>query len=95
MSKCVFFLFCVLCVCTHIQDCLPVCLMFDIREDGEADPCKLAQMMQNLGVFISVKPKVKQTSKVQLYRRRFAACPHNLLSSRPLFCYDGTSLTKY
>ncbi|KAL6117669.1 uncharacterized protein ACO6RY_15404 [Pungitius sinensis] len=47
----------------QMMDCLPVCLMFDIREDGEADPCKLAQMMQNLGVFISVKPKVKQTSK--------------------------------
>lgn len=43
-----------------------MCLMFDMREDGEADPCKLAQMMQNLGVFISIKPKIKQTSKVQL-----------------------------
>lgn len=40
--------------------------MFDMREDGEADPCKLAQMMQNLGVFISVKPKVKQTNKVSV-----------------------------
>lgn len=39
--------------------------MFDMREDGEADSSKLAQMMQKLGVFISVKPKVKQTSKVQ------------------------------
>ncbi|XP_054454078.1 bicaudal C homolog 2 [Anoplopoma fimbria] len=47
----------------QLMDCLPVCLMFDMREDGEADTCKLAQMMQNLGVFISVKPKVKQTSK--------------------------------
>ncbi|XP_072295733.1 bicaudal C homolog 2 isoform X2 [Eucyclogobius newberryi] len=47
----------------QLMDCLPVCLMFDMREDAEADPCKLAQMMQNLGVFISVKPKVKQTSK--------------------------------
>uniref|UniRef100_A0A3Q1BQ42 SAM domain-containing protein n=1 Tax=Amphiprion ocellaris TaxID=80972 RepID=A0A3Q1BQ42_AMPOC len=47
----------------QLMDCLPVCLMFDMREDGEADPCKLAQMMQHLGVFISVKPKVKQTSK--------------------------------
>ena len=51
--------------CT-LQDCLPVCLMFDMRGDGEADPCKLAQIMQNLGVFISVKPKVKQTSKVHV-----------------------------
>ncbi|KAF7668010.1 hypothetical protein LDENG_00036990 [Lucifuga dentata] len=47
----------------QLMDCLPVCLMFDMREDGEADPCKLAQMMQNLGIFISIKPKVKQTSK--------------------------------
>uniref|UniRef100_A0A8D3DJ53 SAM domain-containing protein n=2 Tax=Scophthalmus maximus TaxID=52904 RepID=A0A8D3DJ53_SCOMX len=47
----------------QLMDCLPVCLMFDMREDGEADPCQLAQMMQDLGVFISVKPKVKQTSK--------------------------------
>lgn len=44
--------------------------MFDMREDGEADSSKLAQMMQNLGVFISVKPKVKQTSKVQLHFSR-------------------------
>ncbi|XP_020562253.1 protein bicaudal C homolog 1-B isoform X4 [Oryzias latipes] len=47
----------------QLMDCLPVCLMFDMREDGAADPCMLAKMMQNLGVFISVKPKVKQTSK--------------------------------
>ncbi|XP_034086650.1 bicaudal C homolog 2 [Gymnodraco acuticeps] len=47
----------------QLMDCLPVCLMFDMREDGEADPCILAPMMQSLGVFISVKPKVKQTSK--------------------------------
>uniref|UniRef100_A0A3P9MAC4 Bicaudal C homolog 2 n=1 Tax=Oryzias latipes TaxID=8090 RepID=A0A3P9MAC4_ORYLA len=47
----------------QLMDCLPVCLMFDMREDGAADPCTLAKMMQNLGVFISVKPKVKQTSK--------------------------------
>lgn len=62
----------------HIQDCLPVCLMFDMREDGEADPCKMAQMMQNLGVFISVKPKVKQTSKVQFINVALLLCycPH-------------------
>ncbi len=38
--------------------------MFDLKDEGESDPRKLAQMMQNLGVFISVKPKVKQTAKV-------------------------------
>ncbi|KAM4621619.1 LOW QUALITY PROTEIN: bicaudal C homolog 2 [Polymixia lowei] len=47
----------------QLMDCLPVCLMFDMREDGEVDAHKLNQMMQNLGVFISVKPKVKQTAK--------------------------------
>ncbi|KPP77496.1 Protein bicaudal C-like, partial [Scleropages formosus] len=44
-------------------ECLPVCLMFDMRENGEVDSRKLAQIMQNLGVFISIKPKVKQTAK--------------------------------
>lgn len=47
-----------------MQDCLPVCLMFEMKEEGESDPRKLAQMMQSLGVFISVKPKAKQTAKV-------------------------------
>ncbi|KTF82242.1 hypothetical protein cypCar_00026653 [Cyprinus carpio] len=47
----------------QLMDCLPVCLMFDLKDEGESDPRKLAQMMHNLGVFISVKPKVKQTAK--------------------------------
>lgn len=38
--------------------------MFDLKDEGDSDPRKLAQMMQSLGVFISVKPKVKQTAKV-------------------------------
>ncbi|XP_058852135.1 protein bicaudal C homolog 1-A-like [Acipenser ruthenus] len=47
----------------QLQDCLPLCLMFDLKEDAEVEPHKLSQMMQNLGVFISVKPKVKQAAK--------------------------------
>uniref|UniRef100_A0A4W4G1U1 SAM domain-containing protein n=1 Tax=Electrophorus electricus TaxID=8005 RepID=A0A4W4G1U1_ELEEL len=47
----------------QLQDCLPVCLMFEIKDEGESDPHRLAQMMQNLSVFISVKPKVKQAAK--------------------------------
>ncbi|XP_059918668.1 bicaudal C homolog 2 [Gadus macrocephalus] len=47
----------------QLMDCLPVCLMFDMREEGETDPRRLNQMMQDLEVFISIKPKVKQTSK--------------------------------
>ncbi len=68
--------------------------MFDMREDGEADPCKLAQMMQNLGVFISVKPKVKQTSKVTYNFINVALplcysenCPHLKEMVILLFCW--------
>lgn len=41
-----------------------MCLMFEMKDEGESDPRKLAQMMQSLGVFISVKPKAKQAAKV-------------------------------
>ncbi|KAJ8015377.1 hypothetical protein DPEC_G00025500 [Dallia pectoralis] len=47
----------------QLMDCLPLCLMFDMREDDEADPRHLSQMMRSLGIFISVKPKLKQTAK--------------------------------
>ncbi|XP_062857089.1 bicaudal C homolog 2 [Trichomycterus rosablanca] len=47
----------------QLTECLPVCLMFEMKDDGESDPRKLAQMMQSLGVFISVKPKAKQAAK--------------------------------
>lgn len=50
--------------------------MFDIREDGEGGPSKLAQMMQNPGVFISVKPKAKQTSKVSVIQIYICAIFH-------------------
>uniref|UniRef100_A0A4W5JZD4 Bicaudal C homolog 2 n=1 Tax=Hucho hucho TaxID=62062 RepID=A0A4W5JZD4_9TELE len=46
----------------QLMDCLPVCLMFDMHEDREVDPRKLAQIIQSLGVFVSIKPKVKQTA---------------------------------
>lgn len=44
-----------------------MCLMFEMKDEGESDPHKLAQMMQSLGVFISVKPKAKQAAKVIHY----------------------------
>uniref|UniRef100_A0A8C1PGS1 Bicaudal C homolog 2 n=1 Tax=Cyprinus carpio TaxID=7962 RepID=A0A8C1PGS1_CYPCA len=56
-------LVCDVCVFSFRTVCLSVCLMFDLKDEGESNPRKLAQMMQNLGVFISVKPKVKQTVK--------------------------------
>ncbi|TSQ35301.1 Bifunctional heparan sulfate N-deacetylase/N-sulfotransferase 1 [Bagarius yarrelli] len=47
----------------QLMECLPVCLMFEMKDEGESGPRKLAQMMQSLGVFISVKPKAKQAAK--------------------------------
>ncbi|KAM3613055.1 uncharacterized protein V6R79_019483 [Siganus canaliculatus] len=78
----------------QLMDCLPVCLMFDMREDGEADPGKLAQMMQNLGVFISVKPKVKQTSKSVVVKglERNISCLYE--ARRSLLGLDSCDTTK-
>uniref|UniRef100_H3B0X9 K Homology domain-containing protein n=1 Tax=Latimeria chalumnae TaxID=7897 RepID=H3B0X9_LATCH len=47
----------------QLLDSLPVCLMFDMKEDIEVDPQKNNQLMEKFGVFISIKPKPKQTAK--------------------------------
>lgn len=41
-------------------------LMFDMKEEIEVDPQFIAQLMEQLDVFISIKPKPKQPSKVGL-----------------------------
>lgn len=46
------------------QGCLPLVLMFDIKEDIEVEPQCITSLMEQLDVFISVKPKPKQPSKV-------------------------------
>lgn len=46
------------------QGCLPLVLMFDMKEEIEVDPQFIAQLMEQLDVFISIKPKPKQPSKV-------------------------------
>ena len=38
--------------------------MFDMKEEIEVDPQFIAQLMELLDVFISIKPKPKQPSKV-------------------------------
>ncbi|KAL4239787.1 Protein bicaudal C 1 [Mactra antiquata] len=43
--------------------CLPLVLMFDVKEELEMDPGRITQLMEHLDVFISVKPKPKQPSK--------------------------------
>ncbi|XP_052772195.1 protein bicaudal C homolog 1-like isoform X2 [Mya arenaria] len=43
--------------------CLPLVLMFDVKEELEMDQGRIAQLMEHLDVFISVKPKPKQPSK--------------------------------
>lgn len=48
----------------QLIDCLPLVLMFDLREeDGDADNTKLNKIMEAYDVFVSVKPKPKQPSK--------------------------------
>lgn len=38
--------------------------MFDMKEEIEVNPQFVAQLMEQLDVFISIKPKPKQPSKV-------------------------------
>lgn len=47
-----------------LQGCLPLVLMFDIKEDIEVEPQCITSLMEQLDVFISIKPKPKQPSKV-------------------------------
>ncbi|XP_068721063.1 protein bicaudal C homolog 1-B-like [Montipora capricornis] len=48
----------------QLIDCLPLVLMFDLREEDEdADNAKLTKIMEAYDVFVSVKPKPKQPSK--------------------------------
>lgn len=47
----------------QLLGCLPLVLMFDLKEDIEIDQGLLSQLMEQLDVFISIKPKPKQTTK--------------------------------
>ncbi|XP_039627497.1 protein bicaudal C homolog 1 [Polypterus senegalus] len=47
----------------YLMGCLPLVLMFDIKEDIDVDPPFITQLMEQLDVFISIKPKPKQPSK--------------------------------
>ncbi|MGH0115519.1 UNVERIFIED_CONTAM: hypothetical protein FKN15_024849, partial [Acipenser sinensis] len=52
------------CLARHyLMGCLPLVLMFDIKEDIEVEPPFITQLMEQLDVFISIKPKPKQPSK--------------------------------
>lgn len=44
---------------------MPLVLMFDIKEDVEVEPQCITALMEQLDVFISIKPKPKQPSKVR------------------------------
>lgn len=64
------------------QGCLPLVLMFDIKEDVEVEPQCITALMEQLDVFISIKPKPKQPSKVRhTHTHTHAAeCTFDLLS---------------
>lgn len=53
----------VFCARQYLIGCLPLVLMFDVKEDVELEQTRLHQLMEQLDVFISVKPKPKQPSK--------------------------------
>ncbi|XP_042593652.1 protein bicaudal C homolog 1-A-like [Cyprinus carpio] len=53
----------------QLMDCLPVCPCFDLKDEGESDPRKIAQMNAPTLVFLSAStPKVKQTARFQRLR---------------------------
>lgn len=47
----------------YLMGCLPLVLMFDIKEEVEVEPQCITALMEQLDVFISIKPKPKQPSK--------------------------------
>ncbi|XP_023931361.1 protein bicaudal C homolog 1-B isoform X2 [Lingula anatina] len=47
----------------QLIQCLPLVLMFDMKADVEVGQAKIAYLMEQLDVFISIKPKPKQPSK--------------------------------
>lgn len=57
------------------QGCLPLVLMFDMKQDenlSAADEAvKSSQLMESLDVFISIKLKPKQPSKASIFARTF------------------------
>ncbi|XP_076448600.1 protein bicaudal C homolog 1-like isoform X2 [Babylonia areolata] len=53
----------VYCARENLIGCLPLVLMFDVKDDIELDQEKLTKLTDQLDVFISVKPKPRQPSK--------------------------------
>ncbi|XP_072546701.1 protein bicaudal C homolog 1-B [Salminus brasiliensis] len=47
----------------QLMGCLPLVLMFDIKEEVEVETQCITTLMEQLDVFISIKPKPKQPSK--------------------------------
>uniref|UniRef100_A0A8C5MKU5 BicC family RNA binding protein 1 n=1 Tax=Leptobrachium leishanense TaxID=445787 RepID=A0A8C5MKU5_9ANUR len=47
----------------YLMGCLPLVLMFDMKEEIDVEPQYTTQLMEQLDVFISIKPKPKQPSK--------------------------------
>ena len=43
--------------------------MFDIKEELEVDPQVVSSLMEQLDVFISIKPKPKQPNKVRTHQQ--------------------------
>lgn len=81
-----------------LQGCLPLVLMFDMKEEIDVEPHFITQLMEQLDVFISIKPKPKQTSKVSRTDSTFSGqgCIELLTTllwklSRPILIIAGTT----
>ncbi|KAG5855420.1 hypothetical protein ANANG_G00048870 [Anguilla anguilla] len=64
----------------YLMGCLPLVLMFDIKEDVEVEPQCVTSLMEQLDVFISIKPKPRQPSKSVIVKSQPPAviCPVGL-----------------
>ncbi|CAH1793905.1 unnamed protein product [Owenia fusiformis] len=80
----------------QLIDCLPLVLMFDMKEDQETiDQSRITRLMEQLDVFISIKPKPKQPSKSVIVKSIERNAP-NLHKARRILLgleQDGLLLT--
>lgn len=52
----------------ELMDCLPLVLMFDLKEGQELDTAQVTKLMDNLNINIVIRPKPKQNTKSILVR---------------------------
>lgn len=75
---------------SQLIDCLPLILMFDLREeDGDPDIPNLNKIMEAYDVFVSVKPKPKQPSKSVIVKSAEKNVARMYLARQEILGLDG------